>query len=65
MRNKFDLKVLFVMAVFIFSVFSLPFTVCASEKYPTYHKTIDVNGVEIFYREAGNKNAPTILLLHG
>lgn len=28
-------------------------------------KTISVSGIEIFYREAGNKNNPTILLLHG
>ena len=31
----------------------------------TEHKTIEVNGVEVFYREAGPKDAPTILLLHG
>ena len=31
----------------------------------TQHKTINVNGVDIFYREAGPANAPTILLLHG
>ncbi|CAN1546849.1 MhpC Predicted hydrolases or acyltransferases (alpha/beta hydrolase superfamily) [Flavobacteriaceae bacterium] len=30
----------------------------------TYH-TIKINGTEIFYREAGNKNAPTLVLLHG
>lgn len=29
------------------------------------HKTIKIKGVEIFYREAGRKDAPTILLLHG
>lgn len=29
------------------------------------HKTIQINGLEIFYREAGSANAPTILLLHG
>lgn len=33
--------------------------------YPTMHKTIEINGVDIFYREAGPKDAPTILLLHG
>ena len=27
--------------------------------------TIDVDGLEIFYRSAGNPDAPTILLLHG
>ncbi len=31
----------------------------------TYFKTIQVDGVNIFYREAGDKNKPTILLLHG
>ncbi|WP_428538706.1 alpha/beta fold hydrolase [Rhodopila sp.] len=30
----------------------------------TYHRT-QVNGVRIFYREAGRKDAPTIVLLHG
>ncbi|WP_405155047.1 alpha/beta fold hydrolase [Paenibacillus sp. FSL K6-0108] len=29
------------------------------------HKTISVDGISIFYREAGNKDNPTILLLHG
>jgi pimeloyl-ACP methyl ester carboxylesterase/carbonic anhydrase len=29
------------------------------------YKTIKVNGLDIFYREAGPKAAPTILLLHG
>jgi pimeloyl-ACP methyl ester carboxylesterase len=31
----------------------------------TVHKSVDVNGVKIFYREAGPASAPTILLLHG
>ena len=31
----------------------------------TLHKTINIDGVEIFYREAGPADAPTILLLHG
>ena len=31
----------------------------------TAHKTLKVNGLDIFYREAGPKTAPTILLLHG
>jgi pimeloyl-ACP methyl ester carboxylesterase len=31
----------------------------------TNFKTIRVDGVDIFYREAGNKNNPAILLLHG
>ena len=31
----------------------------------TQHKTINIDGVDIFYREAGPVDAPTILLLHG
>jgi len=31
----------------------------------TLHKTIEIDGVKIFYREAGPVDAPTILLLHG
>ena len=31
----------------------------------TLYKTIKVNGLDIFYREAGDVNKPTILLLHG
>ena len=29
------------------------------------HKTIKIDGLDIFYREAGNPNKPTLLLLHG
>jgi len=32
---------------------------------PTYHKNVTVNGLNIFYREAGDVSKPTILLLHG
>ncbi len=32
---------------------------------PTFHRSVDVKGVEIFYREAGRRGKPTILLLHG
>jgi len=30
-----------------------------------YYRTVDVAGIEIFYREAGSPKSPTILLLHG
>ncbi len=32
---------------------------------PTHYKTIQVDGLSIFYREAGPDDAPTLLLLHG
>lgn len=30
-----------------------------------HHQTIEIQGVSVFYREAGSADAPTILLLHG
>src|SRR5260370_7678019 len=33
-------------------------------KHPTIYRTIQVDGLSIFYREAGPKDAPTLLLLH-
>jgi pimeloyl-ACP methyl ester carboxylesterase len=34
-------------------------------QYPVHYKTARVNDLDIFYREAGPKSAPVILLLHG
>jgi pimeloyl-ACP methyl ester carboxylesterase len=31
----------------------------------THYRTADVDGFEIFYREAGDRSKPTLLLLHG
>ena len=33
--------------------------------FVTVHKTVKVDGLDIFYREAGSRKNPTILLLHG
>jgi pimeloyl-ACP methyl ester carboxylesterase len=37
----------------------------AQQPVQVHHKTVKVDGLDIFYREAGSKNAPTVLLLHG
>lgn len=37
----------------------------SSKSYPTLYKTTNLDGLNIFYREAGPEDAPTILLLHG
>jgi len=34
-------------------------------EHPTFYRTIQIDGLSIFYREAGPKDAPVILLLHG
>jgi pimeloyl-ACP methyl ester carboxylesterase len=31
----------------------------------TTYRTVSIDGLNIFYREAGSRNNPTILLLHG
>ena len=30
-----------------------------------FHRTMKIDGLDIFYREAGPKDANTVLLLHG
>lgn len=36
-----------------------------AKQNPVRYNTFSWNGLDIFYREAGSQNAPTILLLHG
>lgn len=61
------------LAVVIFAVLSagtIPTALAQTEpakvspSQVTYH-TEKVNGIKVFYREAGPKDAPTVLLLHG
>src|SRR3989440_3848232 len=55
-------------ALLIFSSFQLLPQTHEKEhlmKYPTFYRTIQIAGLSIFYREAGPKDAPTLLLLHG
>jgi hypothetical protein len=50
------------------AIFQLPAHAQGKERpvnYPTVYRTMQVDGLSIFYREAGPKDAPTILLLHG
>ncbi len=34
-------------------------------EHPTFYRTTQIDGLSIFYREAGPKDAPVLLLLHG
>ena len=65
----FDLtKVVVLVFILLFGVGGIHEAVAtdtAVHNNPTHFKTVNINGVEIFYREAGPKDAPTILLLHG
>jgi pimeloyl-ACP methyl ester carboxylesterase len=37
----------------------------AGVKHPMSYRTVEIDGLSIFYREAGRKDAPALLLLHG
>jgi pimeloyl-ACP methyl ester carboxylesterase len=55
--------------LFLFTIMMIGYTAAyAAEEASssqTLHKTVKIDGLDIFYREAGPKDAPTILLLHG
>ena len=54
------------MLASVLLVFGMSISSCVNAvSSATTHKTVQVNGLDIFYREAGPENAPTILLLHG
>lgn len=37
----------------------------STQKHKVFHRTVEVDGLDIFYREAGNPDDPAILLMHG
>ncbi|MEM1184405.1 MAG: alpha/beta hydrolase [Planctomycetota bacterium] len=43
----------------------MPESRAAAAPSTVLHKTVNVDGLKIFYREAGERSNPTILLLHG
>lgn len=40
-------------------------TTAAAASRTTHHRTTRIDGVEVFYREAGRSDAPVVVLLHG
>jgi len=47
------------------ALFQFPTQAQAKErpvKHPTFYRTIHIGGLSIFYREVGQKDAPTLLL---
>lgn len=69
-KSLFGSALLVVLALGVYSFRSVEPTttensVMTIENSKTSYKSIKVNGINIFYREAGDVNKPTILLLHG
>ncbi|MDX1943794.1 MAG: alpha/beta hydrolase [Pirellulaceae bacterium] len=56
------------LALALFTIFALAAAtpgVASAQQPQVLHKTVKVGDLDIFYREAGPKDAPAILLLHG
>jgi pimeloyl-ACP methyl ester carboxylesterase len=76
-KNTFATRLLLVSTLAAFPVFgTILATAAMADQWPptaqqtvmmhqTQFRTVMVDGIEIAYREAGSRNAPTILLLHG
>ena len=62
MKNKLTLIAAAALAV---AVLTLPTPALAAEVTPVTYHTTNVDGLNLFYREAGNPTKPTIVLLHG
>jgi len=74
MKTQFLKSITSITVIVLIALVTLSFNSSTDDKtlsnpeyvsHPTLHKNITVQGVNVFYREAGDKNKPTILLLHG
>ena len=54
----------YVLATALFAGTAQAATLASTNATTTYH-SVQIDGIEIFYREAGPADAPTIVLLHG
>lgn len=53
-------------ALILLALTSTPATALADDDAPrVYYRTVQIDGLDIFYREAGKRENPTVLLLHG
>tara|TARA_R110000772_G_scaffold88611_3_gene183963 strand:- start:625 stop:1611 length:987 start_codon:yes stop_codon:yes gene_type:complete len=74
MKTQFLKSITSIAVIVLIALFTSSFSSSTDDKtlnnpeyvsHPTLHKNVTVQGVNVFYREAGDKNKPTILLLHG
>ena len=66
--NRIKMRTIFVFTIVLVAVLLGTTTVAHSHDTGArvvYHRTMKIDGLDIFYREAGPKDAPTVLLLHG
>ncbi|MDP8245281.1 MAG: alpha/beta hydrolase [Candidatus Hinthialibacter antarcticus] len=69
MFTKSHKQIVFVFIAACFVTLNTGKNALATEQQPfaqqVQYKTVEIEGLDIFYREAGPKQAPTVLLLHG
>jgi len=65
MITQFTQRRLTALTILLLSIVVLASTARAQNLTGIAHRTVDIDGIEIFYREAGNRSRPSILLLHG
>ena len=65
MKNRTMSQVLLALLFGLMAITIVESTARAEETANVAYRTVTVDDVEIFYREAGDPNRPTILLLHG
>jgi pimeloyl-ACP methyl ester carboxylesterase len=63
MKNQ-PITILFLLTIYLFIGMG-PIVAAAESTQPISYKTVEIEGVDIFYREAGDPANPTIVLLHG
>ena len=64
-QNIYNSRLFILVTAILFSA-SLIFGASAhAEEASVKYQSIDINGVNIFYREAGSQQKPTLVLLHG
>ncbi len=65
MKTQFTSKILLPIAFLFFGLGRVGMALAADQTHPISYKTVEIENVEIFYREAGDPQNPTIVLLHG
>ncbi len=65
MKNRVMSQALFALFFVLMAVAVADSSAKAEETVSVAYRTVTIDDVEIFYREAGNPDRPTVLLLHG
>lgn len=60
-----NIKHLFASLIVLWAILAAPAIAAERRSQDVTHHTVEVDGVKVFYRQAGPPNGPVILMLHG